>query len=724
MSRDSKLTITSPEDRAKINCTNISVTISLSSGAAGGEKKEGYKYFRLLLDGKPVANYLHEADKSFSTYTFENIELSDQADNGNTAVFEARAYKGKSHSGKSIVSSPVNVIVDTMKPCISDISPAEGSYVINGKVPVRALIRDDGGSRLDHGSVKFLLDGSPVSPVIEPNPESSKSLEVVNLEYMPSAALADGPHSVSISASDQAGNESIPVTLSFIVDTTPPVIESIFPSGKVSKERLAEPVVIETYDKDSGIVSSSAWATLTAANGTIYTLKPANAENYGAGVKGKINFGPLPHIGLLGIGSHQMEIELADLAGNKISKTYSFEIADAIPFKNGLFQVFRNFTDSAGQTTPEPFLLPPDFSYGEDFHVEVGGVATGDTGFSSKVDTLEASVCKGTDKVVLKIPGDFLWNSKSESRLSLKENFEKLLEEFELKEGTNLKYGAADLIRSRAVRSLPLAISEVLIWSTGIDPFTRGVPLRPGFRLRVTGASFQYCGPGRDEINGMVPSGEMLLPVSRQRLKNGSFITSLNPMATVFWEEGYTTSTEPEDGMIGGPDDLHAGDLKRKHLAVVLPATLSSSATASAVDEEHAALVAADNSSALVAGIRHAAGEYNDSAGQYVIRRFRGRTGVVVEIPVIINGKKSFVPIGSTLRQICEEHLHWFSPDMVVQGRVKWLRQWSDLNGAGDTIKVKSTVWSDLGLAPSDLHTDISDAPLLPGDQVEFTMGS
>ncbi|MES0489510.1 MAG: Ig-like domain-containing protein [Leptospirales bacterium] len=651
------------------------------------------------------------------TITFQPVKLPE----GSHSII----FKLKDKAGNVAKSTEVLFTVDVSPPQIHSIFPGMDSIHNIASPKISAVITDGGGSHLEQSSVKVLLDGKPMDPTLKQVNQAGEVSDVFNVELQ-TANLPDGLHTLSVTARDLAGNETATEKTEFLVDTTPPVISSVFPKGVLDKQRLAEPVTVEVSDLHSGIDTSSCSATLIAANKSTYNLVVQENESIAPGGKVKLQFGPLPHIGLLGIGNHKLSLKLEDIAGNHVENIYDFEIKHAIPFENDSFQVFRSFTDFKNETTEEPYLLPPDFTYGEDFLLEIPDIVAGDATWKSEAENMVASVKKGVNKLRISIPGELIWSTDSDNRALLKSAFEKLLTGIELKESTLLQSGSGDLVRNRVVRSIPLAVSEILPWSCGLDRSLRAIPLMPGFRVRVSAASFQFCGPGRDQTNGMVPSGEMLLPVSRQRIHDGSFITTLNPMATGLSEFGYTTADESTDGMIGGLTDLHAGDLRRKYLAIVLPASLPSSATASSVKEEHVTLVAADTYSALSQGIQAAAGDFGEASADFILRRFRGRTGVVVELPLVLNGKKSYVPVGATLRQICEQHLHWFTPDLVHSGQVTWQRQWSDVsvdtNAEKSSIKLRKKQWSDIGLQPQNSTIDFADAPLLAGDHIEFRL--
>lgn len=640
---------------------------------------------------------------------------------GLTQGMHSAIFKIKDKAANEATSHEVIITLDISPPAIDLMSPTPDSILASNAPIISAVVADGGGSLLDQNTINIVLDGSAMEPSLKPAAAAMPHNEQFEIELQ-TANLADGPHTYYVTATDKAGNKTATTEQHFVVDTNPPVVQSVFPNGVLEKSTLALPVSVELSDAHSGIDPQKCSAVITTANNTQHELQPKASQIAGPGSDCKIQFGPLEHIGLLGIGKHQLTLQLQDIAGNTSQQTVGFEIQHAMPFENNSFQVIHSFTDSQNNITDQPYLLPPDFVYGEDLILEIHGVVANSSTWKSEAENIEASIKKGENNLKVKIPADSAWTTDTDVRSSFRQNFEQILKNIEEKEGDLLRSGAAHTVRTRTGRAIPLSASEILPWNCGVDREARAVPLLPGFRLRMNGASFQYCGPGRDEMNGMVPAGEVILPVASLRQNDGALVTVLDPMASGLSQAGYTTSETSFDGMIGSPADLYHGDLRRKYLAIVLPATLASSASASPVLEEHAALVAADRFTSLFEGIGAATGEYSESA-EFVIRRFRGRTGVVVELPIVINGEKKYVPVGSTLRQISERRLHWFSPDLTQTGQIKWMRQWSTMDGNGPLIEMASAQWVDLGLKPLNSSIDFGDLPVLPGDHIEFRLG-
>ncbi len=103
---------------------------------------------------------------------------------------------------------------DVIPPAISDLTPADGSYVNTSNVTISAIVSDTGG--INASSIIMTVDGSVV------NHTYNSTTGVVSC----AAVLTEGVHTVSLNVSDVAGNSNS-ANWSFTVDITPPVISNV-----------------------------------------------------------------------------------------------------------------------------------------------------------------------------------------------------------------------------------------------------------------------------------------------------------------------------------------------------------------------------------------------------------------------------------------------------------------------------------------------------------------
>ncbi|HET7505174.1 MAG TPA: hypothetical protein VFK02_29350 [Kofleriaceae bacterium] len=706
------LLIVSPKEGASYNQLRLDVTVSVADPQDHGSADSQYKYLRLFVNNDPVEQ---RPTGGPGTYTFKGVDFSSYANNRAGVRIEARANRGDSIDSHYVASPSIHIVIDTAAPRIVELVPADGAR-FRAAPAISATIQDAGGSGVNRSTIAFLIDGQvrriaagDINPIA-----AAEGIDAVTVTVRPEA-LPDGLHAVEVQAADVAGNSAPSAKTTFLVDSTPPAIQSVFPDGAVDRARLHDPVTVVAVDVLSAIDVARATARLTTAGGRSIELTARTADPLIANRPATLQFGEPDQIAALSVGTHTLALSVSDALGNTTTRNGSFTVAHAVPFENGAFQVCQSYTTVEDRPTSEPCLLPPHFVWDKDVVLTFAGLATGASAWSHRAGAIEASALAGSHALELRLPGSGLWSGDVAIRDELFADFGSVLAQVDSDESSVFQPGAAATLRARVTRAIPLPISELLPWSCGLDRARRAVELLPGFQLRLQPASFQYVGPGRDAMNGMVVGGELVVPVTRSRGPDGRFRTGLSPWNGELSPQSYSVADDRPDETVGGLADLMAGDLRRKHLALVLPSTLPSSSTDSAVAAEHVTLVAADTRAALAEGIR-AAGDNRGSDVTYAVRTLRGRTAATVEIPIWIDGQPGFVALGTTLRQLADRCFHWFDPTIETTGQIAWTRQWTEPDGR---VALRATRWLDLGLAPGGSSADLGDAPLLPGDRIE-----
>lgn len=133
-----------------------------------------------------------------------NVLAEASDDTGQTATADGSALKG------------LNLVLrEKTPPTLTLISPAPGYVTVSR--PTFSLSIWDGESGVDLDSVSATLDGEPMSV------ETGNGNDVT---FTPKMDLADGPHTLFVSACDHDGNLG-ELTADYVVDTTPPVL--LFP---------------------------------------------------------------------------------------------------------------------------------------------------------------------------------------------------------------------------------------------------------------------------------------------------------------------------------------------------------------------------------------------------------------------------------------------------------------------------------------------------------------
>jgi len=720
MEEHPRLLITSPAAGTITNSAAANITVSFNNDTYELSK---FRWVRLFINETPVA--IHEFSNSGVqvTYTFENIDLSPYANNGYINI-QARGYhlfQDLPEFHYSYHFANVNVLVDTIAPQVSIITPAEGEHLNNPRSMVTANLTDSGTSHLNKSTIKIYLNNDVI--------DSSRINKVVNtddnisIQYEPETNLPDSEYSFSIEVKDNAGNSVRTADRHFTIDTTPPVALEIFPSGAVAKERLTGITTVKVTDMYSEVDLSECSAYLISMNNKIINLEIHETGTVPSNTEFDIHFGQEGQISNLGIGNHKLHLKLSDTSGNTIEHDYDFEIQQAVPYNNSSYQVCRSFTDITDNAASEPYVLPPVFDYYQDMVIQVAKCiqAPEEWEFTDNHVKVKTEAGSMTLKVIISKNG--IWSSSTQIRQNLAASFKKALAAIESRETDLFIPGTSYCIQTLVPRLVPLSGSETFAWYCGMDTSLRSIQLMPGFRVRITPSAYQYCGPGRDEINSMVTQGDIILPVVRKRAEDGAFITCFDPLLYSLAPYGYSTGDDELLGKIGGIFDLFAGGMSRRHMALVMPATIPSVFTDSAGRDEHVTLAAADSRTILDSGIRSCSAGGTQPAG-CVLRSFQGRSSITVEFPVKINGSDIYVPVGTTLRQVCDKEVFGFAPDMLKSGQVSWNRQWSAApgqdSGSSDIAVLKDMQWTELGLAPAQRHMNTGDMPLLPGDRIDI----
>ena len=187
-----------------------------------------------------------------------------------------------------------------MAPSVTDIAPS--GMLTSAGATVSATL-DDSGSGVNGASVSVSLDGSPM---VGCTATASNVSCVVS-------GLAQGPHNISISAADFAGNPGSG-TGSFTVDSLAPVVTDVQPSGNIYG---GSTTISATYsDTGSGVNTGSVSISLDGSplGGCTVTATSVSCPATG-----------------LALGAHAISGSVADNAGNIAPISGSFTVTGLAP---------------------------------------------------------------------------------------------------------------------------------------------------------------------------------------------------------------------------------------------------------------------------------------------------------------------------------------------------------------------------------------------------------
>ena len=111
----------------------------------------------------------------------------------------------------ALIQAPGMVSIDSQPPKITDFGPAQNAVVESDRPLIYATLADGAGSGVDPAATRLTLDGKDVTADAETTPAL--------FTFKPSAPLASGPHTVSATVSDNAGNKTT-ANWSFQVSTS------------------------------------------------------------------------------------------------------------------------------------------------------------------------------------------------------------------------------------------------------------------------------------------------------------------------------------------------------------------------------------------------------------------------------------------------------------------------------------------------------------------------
>ena len=143
-------------------------------------------------------------------------------------------------------------VKEKVAPVITISSPTAGSYLTNNKPTVKWKVTD-ADSGVNPATIGITIDsGSKVT-----GDSITKTAVTGGYEctYTPTAALADGSHTIKIDASDFDGNAAGQKSVTFKVDTVPPTLSITAPADKLITNKTAITVKGTTNDKISSPVT-------------------------------------------------------------------------------------------------------------------------------------------------------------------------------------------------------------------------------------------------------------------------------------------------------------------------------------------------------------------------------------------------------------------------------------------------------------------------------------
>lgn len=179
------------------------------------------------------------------------------------------------------------------------------------------------------------------------------------------------------------------------------------------------------------------------------------------------------------------------------------------------------------------------------------------------------------------------------------------------------------------------------------------VDLVPGMRLRIESEAYQMISPSTSNpLNGFVSNGTTYVEIGSNVV--GAPQLAVNPFLTQALLSVTLNTVQPSTAAAGGIVDL-VGQYKFPYWRLCYPQLLLPSAASQgwAGSQQNVTLLGAPSRAALEAVTQaYVANGVVDASGVGVY--FYGRTVVVPEIAVFIAGRRTWVPLGTSLRNALE----------------------------------------------------------------------
>ena len=235
--------------------------------------------------------------------------------NGTLEIEKAAQVNG-AYIARDVIVGPNSVVtkntfgtpIDTTPPLITSVNPSEGS-VLDTATPELSADFQDTESGVNPTSIQILLDGQDVT--------SQANASETGFNFI-SAFLADEAHVLSISVSDNSGNNAQTITnFTINTDMSPPQILNVFPADSSLHAGTPAQISADFYD-DKAVDASSAQILLDNADIT------AQANVTAAGFEFVVATN-------LSDGVHTLFISVKDAVGNPAQISTNFTIDTAAP---------------------------------------------------------------------------------------------------------------------------------------------------------------------------------------------------------------------------------------------------------------------------------------------------------------------------------------------------------------------------------------------------------
>jgi len=410
------------------------------------------------------------------------------------------------------------------------------------------------------------------------------------------------------------------------------------------------------------------------------------------------------------------------------------------------FQVYSPFQGSDEIFASTPYLLPP-IPPGSQFTTELS-LTIGDLFLESAVRVQHIienddfrfewkpnpARAKENTRIDAKITikANHVWRTGRNARVEFYANFTDFCSQIEkLEQNGTLIPGGTAIVTQRVAEAIPGTFNETLFFRYGFNPGygSRSSPyvdLQPGMRLRLEyNPSQSTNAPQFNDLNG---SRQLFYTIGRDQEERVIFDAFLGAISTP--DIPFTPAMTIASGLM----DLHAAGNARRHYRLFYPTQVPApNSEAAATPGRCVTLVGADN----LIDLQEATSSYttsgkidvnNTGARPVIALMLLNRAAAIPEIGVTIryttggyiNKALTYVPLGTTMRQVIDNLIPGWNPKVFFTGGVrpvKVSRLFSPTRGLPEYREIRFNMDPDIYLDHS-----ILDLPLSRNDLVEVNL--
>ena len=282
-------------------------------------------------------------------------------------------------------------------------------------------------------------------------------------------------------------------------------------------------------------------------------------------------------------------------------------------------------------------------------------------------------------------------------------------------------------VQEAIARAMPQTFAETLLYSYGFTGTTGYADLMPGTVLRVEYESYLTMGagtPNQAELNGFITSAVGEYSIVRSAGGATTF-TGLDAFIARLVASGGTAVPQPavlnrKQAGAGGLIDSGYPLMQQPFLRLVYPQAFpSTSETGTPYPEFNAVLLAASKLSDLDAATGNVR-RGSPAGGGIGVLYFRGRTTLVPQLRIIVDGAEQYAPLGTTVGDILAGRAMEPSAVGVALTGISLVRgTGAALIGSPTAYDVGGGVEVRLDWAPSAASALLS-LPLLGGDRIRL----